>query len=119
MSRNKWSAMNPGETLDMAASLANDLDTGSVLSALPEVSVWTRSGDTYTAAAGFTVASVQINTAELTAADGSTIAIGEAVVWRLTAGDAGRYYVRIEADADDGTHPVRWEPLTVSGPPAP
>lgn len=118
--RNQWSPVSPGETIDLAVSMAGDLDSGATLTGnTPTVSVWTKSGSSYTAATGFTVASAAVNTGALTAADGSTIAVGDGIQFRLTAGAAGTYYVRSECDADDGTRPARFDRLEVEGPPAP
>lgn len=117
--RNQWSPVSPSEVVDLAVSMAGDLDSGaSMTGETPTVSVWEKSGGNYTAASGFTVASAQVNTGALTAADGSTIAIGEGISFRLTAGAAGTYYIRSECDADDGTHPVRYDRLVVEGPPS-
>jgi hypothetical protein len=111
--------MSPGETLELAVSLAGDLGADTMTGETPEVSVWTKSGDTYTAASGFTVANEQVNTAELTAAGGETIAIGQAIVFLLTAGAAGTYYVRAECDATGAPpHVVTERVLIVSGAPA-
>ena len=116
--------MSPAEVLELGVSLASDLDSDAVMTGeTPEVSVWTRTGTpgsyTYTAAAGFTVASPQVNTSALTDAGGDTVAIGKGVTFKLTAGAAGTYYVRVECDADDGTHVVTERSLVVSGAGAP
>lgn len=120
MARRKQWSMNPGETLDLAVSMASELDTSAVMTgSTPTVSVWTRSGTTYTAATGFTIANEQVNSGALTTEDGETIAIGEGIAFRLTAGAAGTYYIRSECDADDGTHVVREDVLVVAGAGAP
>lgn len=120
MARRKQWKMNPAEVLDLAVSMASELDSAASLAGeTPTVSVWTKSGSTYSAASGFTIANEQVNVSALTTDDGETIAIGEGIAFRLTAGAAGTYYIRSECDADDGTHVVREDVLIVAGAGAP
>lgn len=118
--RTSWT-MSPGETLTLAKSLAGDLEDDDTLTGqTPEVTVWERqSSGTYedvTTSAGFTVASPQVNTEALTTEAGETIAIGDGVVFRLTATETpGTYLVRVECDTDGGDHVVSDVTLQVSG----
>ena len=121
MGRMRQWTFDPGEMRDLGVSFDSELDATAVLTgATPVVSAWTRSGTTYTAATGFTFAQQQVNAAQQTTDDGEVIAIGRGAFFRLTApATQGTYYIRTECDADDGTHPVRHDVLTVSGPGAP
>jgi len=111
---------DPGEMRDLGVSFDSELDATAVLSGTPVVSAWTKSGTTYTAATGFTFAQQQVNAAQQTTDDKEVIAIGRGAFFRLTAPTTqGTYYIRTECGADDGTHPVRHDVLTVSGPGAP
>ena len=118
MARKKVWNFSPGETRDLAVSMASELDSGaSMTGETPSVSGHTKSGETYTEVATFTFANEQINTGALTTEDGETIAIGEGIAFRCTAPTTnGTYYLLSESDADDGTHPKRWDKLIVSGP---
>lgn len=113
--------MSPGETLVLAKSLAGDLEDDALLTGTPEVTAWTRdSNGSYNAAEGFTVTEGQINSAELATVTSETIAVRKGVVFELEVEEdvtPGHYFVRVECDADDGTHPVAWVPLTIEGPP--
>ena len=119
--RAAWT-MSPGETLVLAKSLGADLeDDASLTGETPAISVWELAADeTYDeVATGFTVSGETVNAAALTTESGETIAIGEAAVFTLavaTTVEPGRYYVKVECDADDGTHPVSRVPLTIEGP---
>lgn len=119
--RTQW-VMSPGETLVLAKSLGADLEANASLTGeTPEVSVYELAEDgTYDVmATGFTVSSEQVNTAALTTEAGETIAIGEAAVFVLAVAESvepGRYYVKVECDADDGTHLISRVPLVVEGP---
>jgi hypothetical protein len=114
----------PGETRDLGASFDSELDSAAVLTGTPTVSAWTlNAAGTFTAAAGLEFSQEQVNTEEQTADGGEVIAIGRGVFFRVAAlATLGRYYIRTECDADDGTHPVRgdepYDLLIVSGPPA-
>lgn len=125
MARRKQWRMNPAEVLELAVSMASELDSAaSMTGETPTVSVWTRTGSqnagyTYSAASGFTISNAQVNVSALTTEGGETIAIGEGIAFRLTAGAAGTYYIRSECDADDGTHVVREDVLVVAGAGAP
>lgn len=116
---------SPGETRDLGVSFDSELDDdASMTGETPTVSAWTQpSTGTFTAATGFSFSQQQVNAAEQIADDGEVIAIGRGAFFRVTAPTAlGKYYIRTECDADDGTHPVRggepYDVLIVSGPPA-
>ena len=120
MARSKAWIMTPGEKLILAKSLENGLEPAAVMTGeTPAVTVHELSGEAWvdvTSSKGFTVASKQVNASALTAEDGSTVPIGKAVTFTLTATETpGSYRVRVECDADDGTHPVADVPLTVTG----
>ena len=108
--------LQPGETLSLSASLAADIDPSASLES-PEVAFYSLSGETATAT-GWTVTSVAANDSPITNADGSVTAIGQAVVFRVAIpADAalGDYVAKIEADTDDGDHPVTERRLVVDG----
>ena len=118
--------MAPGETLVLSKSLAAGLDSSELLSGTPSVTVWLRTSIsplTYTdvtSSYSFTVANVAVNTAAITAGDGQTVAIGEAVVFKLTATTTlGEYQVRVACTGDSGSTPVEIVDLSVAGPGVP
>lgn len=119
--RSKVWNMSPGETLTLAKSLRGDMASGDTLTGeTPSVTVWQKQSDgTYsdvTTSASFTVASVAVNTGALTDSDGSTIAIGDGVQFRLTATQtAGSYLVRVACDTSNGDHAVSDVDLVVAG----
>jgi hypothetical protein len=102
--------MSGGETLPLAQSLRGDMETDDTLTGeTPVVEVHQKQGGSYsdvTASKNFTVASVAVNTAELTDHKGNPVAIGDGVQFKLTAGDVGTYKVRIECPSSDGHRPV-------------
>lgn len=123
--RRRWK-FSPSETRDLGVSMDSELDSDATMAGeTPTVSAWTRTGNpsagyTYSAASGFTFASQQVNTAQITADDGETVAIGRGLLARVTAPTTqGTYYLRWECDADDGTHVVREDTLIVEGAGAP
>ena len=110
----------PGETRDLAVSMASELDSAaSMTGETPTVTGFTgNEDDGYTVDATFTFANEQVNTGALTTASGETIAIGEGIEFRCTAPTTRATYVILsECDADDGTHVMRYDVLVVSGPP--
>lgn len=116
--------MHPGESLDIAKSLAGDLDDGELLDGEPQVTVWQSSGEgtvwtDVTASLGFTVEGEQINPSELPVRGSSPIPAGLGVACRLTSTTRGSYKIRLECDGDDGSHAVGIIPLVVSGPGVP
>lgn len=116
--RKRW-RFSPGETRDLAVSMDSELDSDATLTGeTPEISAW--EGDEtsgYEEVDGFTLATPTVNTAALTTEDGETIAIGRGVMFRCTAPETrGTYLIRSECDADDGTHPTRYDELVVEGP---
>lgn len=116
--KRKWGPFVPGQVVDLGLSLSSKFDGGASLEGTPRVTVWTRSGNAYTAATGFTIASEAFNTAEMTDSDDNTIAIGRGVKFRLTMGATpATYYVRAECDADNGEEPGTERGLIVKGPP--
>jgi hypothetical protein len=121
MARSRIWHLTAGETVDLAKDLSGDLDDDESLDGNPEVTVWEKSGSTYTdVTADFTVANEQVNTEALDIIGGGTIAIGDGVAFRLTASETpGTYEVRVECDGDDGSHPVSVVKLVVSGPGSP
>jgi hypothetical protein len=103
--------MSGGETLPLAQSLRGDMEAADTLTGeTPVVEVHQKQGNgaytDVTAANNFVVASVSVNTAELTDHNGNPIAVGDGVQFKLTAGDVGRYKVRIECPSSDGHRPV-------------
>lgn len=122
MGRKRTWKMSAGERLTFGASLEGDIeaDAGLIATNL-EVSVWRRTGNTFTQMEDFTVANAQVNAAAFTPEGSSTqVAIGKGIVVRITANETpGSYEVRLEADTDDGDHAVRVVPLSVTGPGSP
>ena len=116
MARNRYWEMNPSETVVLSVDLSADKESGVTLS-LPSVTIYTKSGDTYTdVTSDFTVAGAAINSAQITREDGGTTAIGDGVTFRLTASATqGTYYVVVEATGDDSTTPKTERRLVVSG----
>lgn len=121
MARRKVWRFSPGETRDLAVSMASELDSAaSMTGETPEISAWTESNGAYTQDGNFTIASPQVNASQLTTEDGETISVGEGIAFRLTAPSTlGTYYIRSECDGDDGTHVVRFDKLIVEGPGTP
>lgn len=119
MARSKQWRMSSGEVLTLAKSLRGDMESGDTLTgSTPAVTVWQKVSGVYTdvtVSAGFTVASEAVNTGALTDSDGDTIAIGDGVAFRLTAGDQGTYLVRVQCATDQGDTAVSDVPLVVSG----
>lgn len=116
MARRKQWTMSPGEELVLSVDMSRDMEDGVTLSS-PSVTVYTKSGTTYTdATADFTVEAEQINASAITREDGGTTAIGDGVVFRLTASTTqGTYYVVVQATGDDGTTIKTERVLVVSG----
>lgn len=121
----RWE-FSPGETRDLAVSLASELDSGASLTGggTPSVSAWKKqavSGE-YDQVSSFTFSNEQVNTSAIAVEDPDgvtieTIAIGDGVAFRCTAPDTrGKYYLLTECVADDGTTVKRYDELVVSGP---
>ena len=120
--RSKIWRVTAGETVGLAKDLSADLDSDESLTGTPTVTIYSDDGDgTWTdETANFTLANVQVNTEAITLSNGSTIAVGDGVEFRLTATETpGTYYVVVECDGDDGSHPAS-DPITliVQGPAA-
>jgi hypothetical protein len=110
--------MSGGETLPLGQSLRGDMEAGDTLTGeTPVVEVHQKQGGgsytDVTASKNFVVASVSVNTEELTDQKGNPIAVGDGVQFKLTAGDVGRYKVRIECPSSDGHKPVAEVDLVV------
>lgn len=109
--------MSGGETLSLAKSLRGDMETSDTLTgSTPSVTVWQKQGGAWanvTSSKGFTVDGEAVNTAVLTDENGDSIAVGDAVEFRLTAGSVGSYRVRIQCATSGGDTPVAEVPLTV------
>lgn len=120
MSRLGQWVFSPGEKLAVGVSLADGLDSGVTLTGTPSVTVWSKSGTTYTeltAGTDYTVGSVTVNAATFQDQNRDTVAIGTGVTWFLTAPETlGRYYVLISCAATDGSDPDTWYSLVVEGP---
>lgn len=116
--------MDRGEEIVLGVSLEDELEDSASLTGTPTISIWEKTGsldDDYTdRTSDFTIQNPQVNGSEMTDEKGRTIAVGEGVLFELTAADdPGDYEVRVEADADDGTHPVTVRTLRIRGPGAP
>lgn len=120
MARRRLWEFLPGETKDVAVSMDSELDSAAALTGTPDVDAFTRTAaKVYSAAAGFTISSVQVNTSILTTDGGEAIAVGRGIACRITAPSTqGTYFIRSQCSGDDGTEPAREDELVVSGPPA-
>ena len=116
MARKTQWKMSPSEELVLSVDLSADKEDGATLSS-PAVRVYTKSGNTYTdVTVSFTIEAEAINAAIITREDGGTTAIGDGVVFRLTASATqGTYYVVVQATGSDGTLPKTERVLVVAG----
>ena len=114
--------MSRGEHLVLGVSFESELHDTALLTGTPTISLWEKTGageDDYTdRTADFTVENAQVNSSEITEDErGQSVAVGKGVLFELTAADdPGDYEVRVECDADDGTHPTTVRELEISGP---
>ena len=108
--------MSPAEEIVLAKSLASDIETGQALTGTPTITVYENLGGSWSdVTSEFTVADQQVNAAQLTDENGATIAIGDGVVFTLTAPSReGEFSVEVSCAADDGTTPKSNVALTVS-----
>ncbi len=109
--------LSPGENIVLAKSLAADLDSGAALTGTPTITIWQQSGGSWSdVTSSFTLSAQAVNTSALTTENGETIAIGEGVLFEITAPSAteGEYAVEVACGADDGTTPKSNVALTVS-----
>ena len=115
MRKAQWH-MSPGEEIVLAKSLAADIESGQALTGTPTITVYEKSGGSWVdKTSDFTIADNQVNTTTLTTENGETIAIGDGVVFTLTAPNAeGEFSVEVSCGADDGTTPKSNVALTVS-----
>jgi hypothetical protein len=82
---------HPSEVRNCAVSFVNVLDSGELLTGTPTVSA---------TPTGLTFASIKVNTVALTI-NGATVAVGQAVQFKVTGGTSGvKYQIEVSCGTD-------------------